>query len=225
MLLNIRIVLKCIAVRCPNDCSGHGQCLTIREMAQISHALPLDDGSNAEYGFDRSGAAWDGNSMTGCVCDSSWPVGIADGQTQLPEYFGADCSLSTAIAIFALCHTSSRALSVRQQPSHRWRRNRLPRTEPDGGNRSGQKRQFVSRGLLGTRNMRLFDRKVQLLRGSCGRQLRRFRVSEYSSIALERQNKQQVVLASFGKLSNNMYKFIVADNFSCADSSCLVLLF
>lgn len=85
--------VACERLRCPNDCSGHGQCLTIREMAQISHALPLDDGSNAEYGFDRSGAAWDGNSMTGCVCDSSWPVGIADGQTQLPEYFGADCSL------------------------------------------------------------------------------------------------------------------------------------
>jgi hypothetical protein len=26
------------------------------------------------------------------VCDSSWEVGWLRGQTQLPEYFGADCS-------------------------------------------------------------------------------------------------------------------------------------
>jgi hypothetical protein len=26
----------------------------------------------------------------GCVCDSSWTVGLASGQTQQPEYFGPD---------------------------------------------------------------------------------------------------------------------------------------
>jgi hypothetical protein len=31
--------------------------------------------------------------MFGCVCDSSWEVGLGKGQTQEPEYFGADCSL------------------------------------------------------------------------------------------------------------------------------------
>ena len=29
----------------------------------------------------------------GCVCDSSWPVGLGAGERQEPEWFGADCSL------------------------------------------------------------------------------------------------------------------------------------
>ena len=29
----------------------------------------------------------------GCVCDSSWEVGLGAGQTQEPEWFGPDCSL------------------------------------------------------------------------------------------------------------------------------------
>jgi hypothetical protein len=31
----------------------------------------------------------------GCVCDSSWEVGLGSGQRQSPEWFAADCSLST----------------------------------------------------------------------------------------------------------------------------------
>ena len=29
----------------------------------------------------------------GCVCDSSWPVGLGSGQVQQAEWFGPDCSL------------------------------------------------------------------------------------------------------------------------------------
>jgi hypothetical protein len=29
----------------------------------------------------------------GCVCESSWPVGLGAGETQEPEWFGPDCSL------------------------------------------------------------------------------------------------------------------------------------
>ena len=29
----------------------------------------------------------------GCVCDSSWTVGLGSGERQEPEWFGADCSL------------------------------------------------------------------------------------------------------------------------------------
>uniref|UniRef100_A0A7S2S8K4 EGF-like domain-containing protein n=1 Tax=Eucampia antarctica TaxID=49252 RepID=A0A7S2S8K4_9STRA len=29
----------------------------------------------------------------GCVCDSSWSVGLGAGNRQEPEWFGADCSL------------------------------------------------------------------------------------------------------------------------------------
>jgi len=42
-------------------------------------------------GFDT--VAWDHDVIHGCLCDSSWAVGYGDGQTQLAEYFGADCSL------------------------------------------------------------------------------------------------------------------------------------
>lgn len=39
------------------------------------------------------GGTWDKEAMFGCVCDSDWPVGLNRGETQTPEYFGADCSL------------------------------------------------------------------------------------------------------------------------------------
>ena len=37
--------------------------------------------------------AWDDDFIYGCVCDSSWSVGLGAGETQTPEWFGADCSL------------------------------------------------------------------------------------------------------------------------------------
>merc|ERR1711924_291891 len=82
----------CDRLRCPNDCSGHGQCVSIQDMSQLSTALPLLR-KNFLYGYDTDTVAWDANIMYGCVCESSWPVGLDTGETQLPEYFGADCSL------------------------------------------------------------------------------------------------------------------------------------
>ena len=32
---------------------------------------------------------WDWNTMMGCACDSSWPVGFGPGEYQLGEYYGA----------------------------------------------------------------------------------------------------------------------------------------
>ena len=37
--------------------------------------------------------SWDANLNYGCVCDSSWPVGLGYGETQQSEYFGAACEL------------------------------------------------------------------------------------------------------------------------------------
>jgi EGF-like domain len=37
--------------------------------------------------------AWDSEMIYGCVCDSSWPVGLGPGQVQEAEWFGPDCSL------------------------------------------------------------------------------------------------------------------------------------
>lgn len=65
----------------------------MRQISQMSEALPLQ-ATNYEYGYDTDGVAWDADIMHTCVCDSSWSVGLGEGETQLPEYFGPDCSLS-----------------------------------------------------------------------------------------------------------------------------------
>lgn len=40
---------------------------------------------------ERAFGAWDYASVYGCVCDSSWPVGLGAGDTQEAEYFGGNC--------------------------------------------------------------------------------------------------------------------------------------
>jgi hypothetical protein len=82
----------CERSRCPNDCSGHGICTSIKQMARLSYALPLAPNTFYE-GYDDS-ITWDEDMSYGCVCDSSWEVGLGSGQTQQPEWFGPDCSKS-----------------------------------------------------------------------------------------------------------------------------------
>ena len=76
-------------------CSGHGQCLPMHHFARAKEALPLSEGMSS-YGDDHTvrehTGVWDWNTMMGCACDSSWPVGFGPGEYQLGEYYGADCS-------------------------------------------------------------------------------------------------------------------------------------
>ena len=74
-------------------CSGNGRCLPVQYLSRSSDALPLRGNASA-YTVDAGGTAatWDANKLVGCVCDSSWSVGLEAGQTQQPEYFGPTCN-------------------------------------------------------------------------------------------------------------------------------------
>jgi hypothetical protein len=63
--------------------------MTLRDDASpLRISTQLD---NKFYRRSIDSSTFDGESRQGCVCDSSWPVGLRSGQTQLAEYFGAAC--------------------------------------------------------------------------------------------------------------------------------------
>jgi hypothetical protein len=81
------------AVRCPNDCSGHGRCVALNELHLETNAQPF--GPNGfSYGGDAAELSWAESKVYTCVCDSEWSVGYAAGETQATTWDGADCSLS-----------------------------------------------------------------------------------------------------------------------------------
>lgn len=82
---------SCNRNKCPNGCSGHGVCVSIKDMAKMSNALPLNP--DTFYEGEEDSVTWDEEMSMGCVCDSSWSVGLGAGERQEPEWFGADCSL------------------------------------------------------------------------------------------------------------------------------------
>lgn len=81
----------CNRNKCPNNCNGHGQCMSLKQLARQSDALPLN--ANTYYEGEEDGDTWDEDMIYACVCDSSWDVGLGVGQRQEPEWFGPDCSL------------------------------------------------------------------------------------------------------------------------------------
>ena len=84
----------CERIICPNDCSGNGRCLNIKQMAKDATSFPL---TTTAYSYGTAATiettTWDQNRTYGCVCDSyNWNVGLASGERQLSEFFGSDCS-------------------------------------------------------------------------------------------------------------------------------------
>lgn len=84
--------VACERTSCPNDCSGHGRCVSLRQLSIEANAVPVGNSGNVQYGGNEATTTWDQDKVYGCVCDSTWAVGFHSGETQVPLWFGADCS-------------------------------------------------------------------------------------------------------------------------------------
>jgi EGF-like domain len=56
-----------LAVKCPNRCSGHGQCLTMKQ-----HAARLDKGLQPRHAYYSYSSNWDSEMIHGCSCDEGY---------------------------------------------------------------------------------------------------------------------------------------------------------
>merc|ERR1712070_602357 len=65
---------------------------SMKQIASMSEALPLNN-KTFEYEGKETSTTWDQDMLFGCVCDSSWEVGLESNKRQEPEWFGHDCSL------------------------------------------------------------------------------------------------------------------------------------
>ena len=66
--------ISCSRKQCPNDCSGHGICVSISEMSS-NYGVDTVPGTGGD-GVGSSYTNWDKNNLYGCVCD--WGFGSLD---------------------------------------------------------------------------------------------------------------------------------------------------
>lgn len=73
-------------------CSGRGKCMQMDRLSRSLEAVPLST-RRVSYASQNESRmeSWDTQLGHACVCDSSWAVGLLDGQTQLAEFFGPAC--------------------------------------------------------------------------------------------------------------------------------------
>jgi hypothetical protein len=83
----------CNLQACQGRCSGHGRCLSMSEIIPEAEAQPLRSELTWAYPDDATANTWDASMVRGCLCDSSWAVGLDAGETQVAEWYGPDCSL------------------------------------------------------------------------------------------------------------------------------------
>eukprot|EP00602_Paraphysomonas_sp_CaronLab_P000857 CAMPEP_0185030848 /NCGR_PEP_ID=MMETSP1103-20130426/17941_1 /TAXON_ID=36769 /ORGANISM="Paraphysomonas bandaiensis, Strain Caron Lab Isolate" /LENGTH=634 /DNA_ID=CAMNT_0027566127 /DNA_START=316 /DNA_END=2221 /DNA_ORIENTATION=+ len=86
---------------CPGNppCSGRGRCYDMWRLATMYEAHPLRNSTSSDhtyYAQEVDGDTWDAKSVMGCLCDSSWAVGLGAGETQLAEFFGPDVNSADA---------------------------------------------------------------------------------------------------------------------------------
>lgn len=66
----------------------------MKDLAQEVTAFPLIHGDKLyTYEEDETTTTWDEDMLYGCLCDSSWEVGLGAGQRRDAEWFGYDCSM------------------------------------------------------------------------------------------------------------------------------------
>jgi len=82
--------VACERLSCPNDCNGHGRCLSMAEMADYALDAYGSPGGFT-YGSDpTSELIWDANAFQGCYCDRFGY--LQDNSDKVADYTGYDCS-------------------------------------------------------------------------------------------------------------------------------------
>jgi hypothetical protein len=81
--------------------------------------MPASTGSSTGTGLIscshhpwQATTTWDQDKVYGCVCDSTWAVGFRSGETQVPLWFGADCSKSKCCGKVVLTASGSQIQST-----------------------------------------------------------------------------------------------------------------